>query len=307
MPLIMISFFDAEVLWNSKKMDKQAWIWNNILNSSYLPNKALPTQDFDSNTTLPLTLNPNYTEKAFTIQSDEFPPGRNKIIHHFGVVAKVLFSLLPQSPYTGIFKGMSENIGLVRLSWLNLDMTAIIPGFAMKIFIDGQASVNMFAQDMVTGLAGQGSNHNFFLHNFSNWIPIPSSLSPMTENLVNASRQTIKILPGGPCNQPLDENKLPFLSAASVQQDGQSVSYPYPPLIYTLVPNPDNAEPANDTTDFRVNLAKIPAGRLLYAVYARPTQNATDQLIGQVTLETQFVASDYGDNHLLFQHPFKRC
>ncbi|XP_055345328.1 uncharacterized protein LOC129593152 [Paramacrobiotus metropolitanus] len=287
--------------------DKQAWIWKNILTSRYLPNATLPTEDFDPEVTLPLLLSPVYTGKAFSIQSDEYPADRNKILNHFGVVAKVLFSVLPNSTYTGVFKGGSENVGLIRLSWLNLDVRNIVPGLAMKIFISGRPSVNIFAQGMVSGLGGQKSNHNFFAETFSNYIPIPPNMDELSNKLISTARAAIKLQPGGACNQPLDNNKSPLVAQASVEQSGRNVSRPVAPLIVSLVPNPANAQPANDTTDFRVNLAKIPAGGLLYTVYARPSENATDRLIGRIQLITQFVASDYGDNKLLFQHPTKRC
>ncbi|XP_055327354.1 uncharacterized protein LOC129580719 [Paramacrobiotus metropolitanus] len=288
--------------------EKQTTLWNNIISSRYPSNKPLPTQGPDlMNTVLPNVLNPTFAQKPFTIVSDEMPPGRQKLLHSFGTVGKVTLKMLSNSPYTGVFKAGNNVPGLARLSVALYDMTNILPGVALKLFITGQPSVNIFAMDNEKGLEGQGSNRNFFAKNFSNWIPSPSPNNEFLQNLGKSFHQAISTLPGGACGRPLDENKLPLMQHAMVEPNGQNASNAKAPLILTFAPNQAIALSPTDSTDFRESLAKIPVNTMLYQIYAKTAQNGRDEMIGQLILNSQFVASDWGDNKLFFQHSGKRC
>ncbi len=54
--------------------------------------------------------------------------------------------------------------------------------------------------------------------------------------------------------------------------------------------------------DVRLGLAQIPAGTVLFRVKARASAAAEPELIGSLAIESQFVASEFGDRALFFQH-----
>ena len=54
--------------------------------------------------------------------------------------------------------------------------------------------------------------------------------------------------------------------------------------------------------DFRAILADIPSESLLYRMYGKTSPTADKLYIGSVTLESGFVASEFGDRILAFQH-----
>ena len=60
-------------------------------------------------------------------------------------------------------------------------------------------------------------------------------------------------------------------------------------------------DPAS-TADFREILAEIPAGTPLYRMYGKASADADKVYIGTITLESPFVASEFGDHILAFQH-----
>lgn len=114
-------------------------------------------------------------------------------------------------------------------------------------------------------------------------------------------------LPGGVCDKPIDGLKLPNYTPASVSPDGSVNPSPVVPLQYFLKPNPDLGWSPHDQTDFRVHVANIPVDTLLYTMTAKATADAEEQVIGRLVLKSPFLASDYGDNKLYFQHHAKQC
>ncbi len=54
--------------------------------------------------------------------------------------------------------------------------------------------------------------------------------------------------------------------------------------------------------DVRLGLAQIPAGTVLFHVKARESEAAVAEVIGSLKTESSFVASEFGDRSLFFQH-----
>jgi len=89
---------------------------------------------------------------------------------------------------------------------------------------------------------------------------------------------------------------------AEVTSDGASVERACAPeLVYLYGADEVRNDPAS-TDDFRSILAAIPSESMLYRVYGETDRNAEKVYIGSVTLESPFVASEFGDCVLAFQH-----
>ncbi len=52
----------------------------------------------------------------------------------------------------------------------------------------------------------------------------------------------------------------------------------------------------------RLALAELPKGTILYNVHVRESANSDLALLGELVTESEFVASEYGDKQLFFQH-----
>ena len=82
----------------------------------------------------------------------------------------------------------------------------------------------------------------------------------------------------------------------------------FAPYKVTFTPNGEISWNPNTKNDFRVDLDRIPEreGTVLYTVSARRTRTSGDEPLGELVLRSKFVASQYGDETLFFQHASKR-
>ena len=74
-----------------------------------------------------------------------------------------------------------------------------------------------------------------------------------------------------------------------------------PELVYLYGADEVHNDPAS-SDDFRSLLADIPSGSLLYRMYGKASRSAQQVYIGSVITESGFVASEFGDRILAFQH-----
>jgi hypothetical protein len=173
----------------------------------------------------------------------------------------------------------------------------------VKILLNRRPSVNFHV--IFNPFEGQGDDGNFFKHPFSNILPPPPPGEPAGH--VKTFIECVATLPGGPNNQPESAMNIPVWEQAAVNVNGTNVSgHVVGPYQLIFKPNPAVGWAPSDKNDFRVNLAKIPAGSLLYTVYARKTKDAAEEKIAQLITESEFVASTYGDEGLFFKHSRKR-
>ncbi len=271
--------------------EKQDFLWNQrILSTQYDQLPALQKIDV-------IGLFFTVLNTKMDSLSDEAPPHWKKAIHAHASVAKILFVPTAETPFTGLFKG--ADYGLLRLS-LTGEPTdrGVAPGLAIKFLIDGKPSANFSA---LVSLDGQGNNYNFFANEFSNIVPVSKHLGPKLINLIfrRASRFP---------------RKLDLQNLGAIRQDGQLEASPYYPVRIFLVPNSIVQFAESPPHDFRSDLATIPAGTFLFAVYGVDSGNPEDtsvdqledrqntQLIGYIATTSEFVASDYGDRRLFFRH-----
>ncbi len=97
-----------------------------------------------------------------------------------------------------------------------------------------------------------------------------------------------------------------MLEAAQVQADGTEV-----PIADVRAPYQIILQPTPEITaayqvvmqeDMRLSLAQIAAGSVLFEVQVRESATAELETIGSIVMESEFLASGFGDEVLFFQH-----
>lgn len=263
--------------------EKQELIWKEVLKSH--DKEPLPPLVGNTFVQVLLKLKGLFNlSPTFDHNQDELPQGRVKIIHANGVVGKVSFIPVPNHPFSGFYQ--NGGVGLVRLS-LAVPPTnsSFIPGMAIKLFISQNPSVNLQVMNL---LEGQKENWNFFAKDFSNQIPHPTSWTlTAIEKIFEWTRSPA--------------NDLPLWHLAAWTSEGRANQLPvYPERLYF---NPSsqviNIIPEDSRRDFRVSLLQIPTGPL-YEVFG--IYRGKEYHVGTLVLESQLLASNYGDNKLFFQH-----
>jgi hypothetical protein len=221
---------------------------------------------------------------SFDHDSDEMPEGRTKIIHATGSVARVSFVPASGHPFTGIYS--TGDVGLARLSLAVAPSdTSFVPGMALKFFVPNHASVNLH---VMNALDGQGADWNYFAMPFSNKIEHPSGwVLRAIEKIFEWTRKPA--------------NDLPVSHLASWDNDGHEVLHPvYPERLY-FKPSESVAGliPSDSREDFRLSLESVPYGPL-YEVYGE--FKGLEYHIGTLMLDSNILASAYGDKTVFFQH-----
>ena len=270
---------------------KQDFLWQEkILQSKY--DKLPPLQKIDV-----IRLFLTRLRKKMDWSSDETPPKWRKAIHAHGSVAKIKFILTSDTHYTGLFQG--ADYGFLRLSLVG-DPTkrGFAPGLAIKWFVDGKPSADFSA---LVSLAGQGKNSNFFANEFTNIVPAVSQIGPQLINLI--FRRVTRY-----------PTKISLQDLGSVDQQGRPILTPHYPEQVFLTPNPNVQFSEHSNTDFRNDLTSIPAGTLLFSVYAIDPSIIESEMssvsdcrnharhIGDIITTSEFVSSFYGDSQLFFRH-----
>jgi hypothetical protein len=255
---------------------KRDWIWNQgILKTKF---KTLPPfEDIKVFSLLFLSLS-----KKMNHQLDFVPRKWKKPIHRRSVVAKVKFVPATDSPLTGIYS--QESIGLLRASLTyRPDKRGVAPGLALKMFVDGQMSRDV---SFLNSLESQGQNYNFFAKPFSNFVPPAKSSGAKFISWIfrRAAKRT---------------NYISADHLAEINPNGTKVDVNEliaPGKLVLKATSDDTNLPVLPKRDVRKDLMKIPAGTTLFEVYA------SNKIIGTIVLESNFIASQFGDDQLFFRH-----
>ncbi|XP_055331025.1 uncharacterized protein LOC129583293 [Paramacrobiotus metropolitanus] len=295
-----------ESLTAAKKLDL---VWNNVQKGVYSMN-SLPQMDPSSTLQLPKVFDPEYLKHAFLHHGEEMLPGRQKLIHSFGSVAKVELVITPEASlkYSGIFQSGGNGIARLSLAAPANDLPGFdyTPGMALKFYRDGQESANIIAMFSVDG---QGKDFNFFAKNFSNFIP--NGKSAFQLQLGPKFEAAIPLLEAGPkgCARPEDATKLPQYEQAAFDSRGGAPAINTVRAPYTLkfVPNPKMAWPGSDHTDLRKQLAKIPENSTLYTIVSIPEKGGNEETLGSIVTKSKFVPSHYADTKMYFRHHSQSC
>jgi hypothetical protein len=185
------------------------------------------------------------------------------------------------------------------------EVTRYAPGAQVKLFVAGQGSGNFSA---INSLEGQGGNTNFFAKVLTTAVPLSSSPT------ARASLLFLK-------NPGKTQGKIGLTGLARMLSSGETTPNLRAPAQIYLVPGGSAFSEFAATSDFREEIGKVPAGTLVYQVYASPSisqpkvQSEEDLeattgennglrgdaiLIGNIVTTSEFVASEFGDLNLMF-------
>lgn len=277
--------------------EKLRVLWSRVSQNPYsldsLPTAPVPPAYLAAN-----AMNTTFLQTSFTWTDDEMPPGRIKAFHRYGSVCKVKLDIHQQSPFTGIFS--TGGVGVIRMSQTAVNDSSVA-SLALKILIDKQKSENLVLFTS-GGVGVQAMHKNYFAKTMRNFIAAPEPLGAPLIPIFKAFQTAVFSLPGGPTSRPEDFNIIPLKEAASVGSDGENVSVPVVPYIVTFRPNPALAYDENDITDYRLQMAKIAEGTLLYTVSVTRFDEYDSTVIGTLTSQSQVMATPYADEVLFFQH-----
>jgi hypothetical protein len=265
---------------------KEEILWDKIKETKY---QQLPT--WSGKEILPLIFKipiefiiRKYLKVTVELESDFFPECRTKVIHTYGAVCPIKFISNNSHDFTGVFSGIEH--GFIRLSLAKKpDESKIIPGAAIKFLLDGIPSVNFMA---MASLEGQ-SEFNFFEYDFSNFVEEPKSL-------------ILKILARAFATVSKDPNKVDVSDLFRVMPNGEKVQNPKIASKLKLVPNREFKflEASHEVRDDL--LTRIPAGSILYEVYACDVSTSNETPIGSIVTKDKFICSKFGDAQLFFRH-----
>ncbi len=275
----------------SPRQTKSEILWDNITADPYpageLPNAETSTWDLLN------LLNPYYLMVTFSHVGDEMPAERKRVIHSYGTAARVRWEPQPNS-FSGVFT--TGGIGIVRLSLAKAFNDPVLevfnPGISVKLLIDGAPSVNFVA---INNLDGQEQDQNFFARSLTNVLEEPSLRLQVLSVGFKVAAYLLSLV---------NERTLPLENAARVQSDGIALSKADARAPFQIFFEPIAASAAlyaNDGSDFRLQLARLPIGTPIYRVFAK-RENAERELVGVLVLESNFVASRYVDETIFFQH-----
>jgi len=249
------------------------------------------------------SLSKSHLRKAFD-QDTDVRDDRRKTFHDSGTVALVDFvpagaeglsgrvdpgRAAPEPCYTGLFR--SGAAGLVRLSLAD-DAGAYIPGVALKLFVDGQPSKNVLA---IPDFNVQSSS-DFFARSPTTLLPGPDAVEGWLR------RQQIRLFAAIQRRAVPEALKLSLNPLAEVDRSGAPVADPCAPNQVIFRPG-EVAIPADAEGDFRELIAEhARPGAVLYRLYAKDAGSDEERFLGELRLESEFVASAFGDRRLHFVH-----
>ncbi len=265
---------------------KRDWIWQQVLNTRFCSND-LPT--FESINLLTLAMGSMVTKMEH--QSDFIPRRWAKPIHRRSVLAKVRYQPLVDHPFDGVFQ--EGSIGVLRASLTYApESRGVAPGLALKIFRDQQVSLDA---SFLTSLDSQGQNYNFFAKTFSNIVPLSGSWG---------ARVVSWIFRRG-------SEKTNFIS---VEHFAETKA---PLQVFLKAPSNINFA-SSPARDIRLDFMGLKKDTVILEVYARLDEKFEEFeemtplkmrmfeqrtiKIGEIVLESSFVASSFSDDQLFFRH-----
>lgn len=268
--------------------EKLGLLWSSVKSDPYSPS-ALPTRvpgPWGRRKLFSVAFN----RGSFELPGDELPPDRPKLVHTWGTCALVTLKVTAKHPYTGMFE--TGGPALLRFS----DATGgkkFLPSIAMKFLVDGKPSLNYLALPSVP--RRKGDRHPLS-STFSNAAPPASEFDG---KLVQRSFQKTAEALGG---TRLYGVYLPLHHLAKMRPDGRGVEAFAVPDRIEMKPTDEAIAACSGAGDFRLSLAKIPKGTKLFDVSISEKMGAPTEPYGEVWLDSEWVASRYGDERLFFAH-----
>lgn len=243
--------------------------------------------------------------------SDENPYNNQKVIHTGGAVATVRVEPAGGHDFTGMYRDGFEH-GLVRLSmvadWTQpckvVGQGCLKPSMALKMLRDGDYSSNVVAQhDLGDGV---GWHFNFFDFTHASWLPAPTG----------AAASLITYLFSFAANKDeISGVGVEELSTGGSRAHQSKADIKAPKLVYFV---PRQMSFSDEEHDPRSDFVKIAPGTALYDImtvaddacfdgstpmlWTDLSDNCRRIKLATVISTSRFVASDWGDRRLFFQH-----
>ncbi|MBS1968849.1 MAG: hypothetical protein JSU04_00990 [Bdellovibrionales bacterium] len=286
-----------------KACEKQDVLWSKIEESAY--KELPPNREFGMFQLM--AMSKQEVGIKGTNYSDFAPTGWKKYLHGRASIAKVKLVPVAGTKYTGLLQSGAE-CGLLRVSltYKPTGSRPVAPGLAFKIFRDGNPSTNISA---LVSLDGQGEDYNFFKYPLSNIVPVGDGFG---QKMVHKIFLTATKYP----------EELGAHEFGEMDVHGQKVAEPVSPRQLFFVPGPGLSFPSTPH-ELREDYAKIPAGTVIYQVFAAPEKynsfnylmeyqpaNAPNFLkesehIADIVTTSSFVASQFGDDGIFFRHQLR--
>ena len=280
---------------------KAHWLWKNLILATAHDTTALPSLTLPFRTSLlremGVVLRRSELDKALTRTSDLMEPGRPKLIHAKGAVARVDYTPHSSSRYTGLLAPVADGggaHGLLRMSLVArvFGDAAYTPALALKLLIDSKPSADVLAMNHTVG---QGRDYNVFSNTMTNDLRF-------THNELRTAQRLMSVFFRRVSHQP---RRMVTTHLCNQTQDGVSVGSPVTPerLLFEPTTEARSIFVGQAGVDFRLVLADLPVNTRLFDVYAVNASNRepSREPIGHITMTTPFVSSDGGDR-LFFRH-----
>lgn len=253
-----------------------------LLDKIYASNKHGPIAN-------PLNLLQASVQTSFDNMWDVMPAGRPKYIHAVGVVA--VFHLdITNTKYTGVLS-QGRQTGLMRLGSATeiTSSSGTTPGMGIKFLRSGVHSANWVVLHSLDGIKG----YDMFNTNQSNHIAPPPSASA-------AAILATKFKQASNC-----VTMVGLSDAVTWDADGKKAANPVFPykLVFAATGNGKMPNTPQTVEESLSNMIRgAPIGTNLYNVYAQEGPRTDYEMLGKLTLASDFVASTFGDEKLFFRH-----
>jgi hypothetical protein len=240
---------------------------------------------------------------AFDNGGDEMEPGRKKLLHPYGAVAKVEFRRVAEDTgYTGLFSGgsITANPGIARISSGGAEsvLGGFVPGMGLKFFVQGAASIDLHVMHGMNAQNVDTEGRNPFARPFSNEFQKEGATL-----FIKAGMKLFDLV-----HNP--SNMLPLDQTAYRDWNGASAQAPVAPRKVVFEPTPevkataDAFVRAHRGVDHRVVLAVVTksAGEGEKGIPLYTVRNDQGGVLGTLVATSPFVPSRFGDRQLFFRH-----
>lgn len=263
-------------------------LWNKVISDPY-PKGSLPTRVPGAWARRKL-FRVGFNRGSFELSGDELPPDRPKLVHTWGTCARVRMKIDDAHGFTGVLESGGE--ALLRFSDAN-GGARFLPSLALKFMIQGHSSLNLLALPM--SYREKGDRHPMSSV-FSNGTQPARELDA---KLVQRAFQKTADALGG---TRLYAVYLPLHHLAARHTDGRVVSSPVVADRVEFHPAAEARAASDGGKDFREALAQIPKGTKLFDLKVSDHLEKPAVPLGELWLESEWVASRFGDERLFFAH-----
>lgn len=271
-------------------------LWSEIETSPYEALPPIESARIMDNLKL---LCPNFNNQAFVHRGDTLEKDRLKLLHSFGTNVRIAFEASRESVFSGIFSSGAE-YGILRLSLAVPPKKGIIvPGIAIKLFVDNHESLNILA---IYSLEGQ-KEANLFTHPFSTMVDPPRWNDPIGK-IVNFTFG--RGLREAGFSSISSTTALSNYHLASISADGIKMMSSAPPFKLVFKATLEAQQLLGNLKDgalFREALEGRGMGTTLFEVYGTIGPEGQEFYIGTIKATSNFTASSFADKQLFFRHP----